>query len=67
MPRAREGQKSQAVEMAVEVWAMLSALSLATGVSMQLLLEDAARRYCAKPPKKLPAPRKPGPKPKAAE
>ena len=65
MAKPRDGFSGRFVELPDEVWAMLDALKESSGVGVQVLLEDAARRYCSKPPAKLPAPRKRG-RPKKA-
>lgn len=64
MAKPRDGFKARLVELPVEVWAGLDGLQEQTGVPMVVLLEDAVRRYTAKPPARLPAPRKRGRKPK---
>lgn len=67
MARPREGFKGRLVELTVEAWAGLDALAESSGVPYSVLLEDAARRYVEKPPKKLPEPRKKGRPKKVAE
>lgn len=66
MAKPREGYKARLVELPVDAWAGLDAVAASTGVPMIVLLEDAVRRYSAKPPAKLPEPRKKG-RPKKAD
>ncbi len=65
MAKPRDGFKARLIELPLEVWAALDALQDGSGVPMVVLLEDAVKRYCEKPPKKLPEPRKRGRKGKA--
>jgi hypothetical protein len=60
MARPREGFKPRLVELPLEVWGGLDALAESSGVPYSVLLEDAVRRYTAKPPAKLPEARKKG-------
>ena len=64
MPKPRAGFAGRVVELPNEVWAALESLSVTGGVGVQVLIEDAAKRYTARPPKALPQPRKRGPKKK---
>jgi hypothetical protein len=67
MARPRDGFKGRLVELPVGVWGELDALAASSGVPYSVLLEDAVKRYAAKPPKKLPTPRPKGRPKKAAE
>ncbi len=65
--KPRDGFGNRMIELPLDVWAALDAMKSSSGVGVAVLLEDAARRYTTKPPKKLPEPRKRGRKPKPPE